>query len=151
MCCPSSSGKVVQNEHWNWPKIKMLYSWSPSCEVVIGNFLFFELFNGELFSPAFIIYIFLSKTHTTKPQIESFAWFHLWEWFLRGSLEWNINNSNVTRLNFFKNIFLRDLKFFLNYLFYFNLVTDCFPQAGIFMVQKCSSLGSLPKENKSLI
>ena len=55
-----------QNEHWNGPKIKKLYSWSWSCEVVVGNFLFSERFNGELFLSAFRIYLFFCQKHTPK-------------------------------------------------------------------------------------
>ena len=56
----------MQNEHWNGPKIKKLYSWSWSCQVVLGNFLFSELFNREYFSPAFRIYLYFCQKHTPK-------------------------------------------------------------------------------------
>ena len=39
------------------------YSWSWLCEVVIGNF-FSKLFNGELFSPAFRIYLYFCQRNT---------------------------------------------------------------------------------------
>ena len=56
----------LQNEHWNGPKIKKLYFWSWSSELVLGNFLHSELFNGELFTPAFRIYLYFCQKHTPK-------------------------------------------------------------------------------------
>ena len=56
----------LQNEHWNGPKIKKLYSWSWSCQVVLGNFLFSELFNREYFPPAFRIYLYFCQKHTPR-------------------------------------------------------------------------------------
>ena len=49
----------LQNEHWNCPKY-----WS--CQVVLGNFLFSELFIREYFSPAFRIYLYFCQKHTPK-------------------------------------------------------------------------------------
>ena len=56
----------MQNEHWNGPKIKKLYFWSWSCQVVLGNLLFSELFNREYFLPAFRIYLYFCQKHTSK-------------------------------------------------------------------------------------
>ena len=51
-----------------------MYFLSWSCEVVVGNYLHSELFNGELITPAFRIYLkFLSKTCTKKATNLSFC------------------------------------------------------------------------------
>ena len=42
----------LQTGHINCPKIKKLYYWSWSCEVVFWSFLYSELLNGELILPA---------------------------------------------------------------------------------------------------
>ena len=43
-----------------------LYFWSWSFQVVLGNFLFSELFNGEFFPPAFRIYLYFCQKHRPK-------------------------------------------------------------------------------------
>ena len=50
-----------QNEHINSPKITNLYSLSWSCEVILMNFLFSGLFNGEPITPSFRIYLFFKS------------------------------------------------------------------------------------------
>ena len=56
----------MKNEHWNGPEIKKLYSWSWSCQHVLANFLFSEVFNREYFSQAFMIYLYFCQKHTPK-------------------------------------------------------------------------------------
>ena len=59
----------MQNEDLNGPKIKKFYSGSCSYEVVLGNFLFSELFNGELITPVTRDQILFSIKKTIKKKL----------------------------------------------------------------------------------
>ena len=70
--------------HLNGPKIKRIYFWYWSWEVVLGNFLHSELLYVELITPAFRIYLYFCQKYTPKSRklsvVPQFSWWNGLNW-----------------------------------------------------------------------